>query len=81
MSVDAGVLVGRRSRAEIERLVALYGSSGMSEMLIGRQGADAEQVFLGLHTMEPHTKGQSIHRSPCYMAGARSAHLNHCGKE
>src|ERR1039457_3576380 len=25
MSVDAGVLVGRRSRAEIERLVALYG--------------------------------------------------------
>src|SRR5664280_1774166 len=32
MSVDAGVLVGRRSRAEIERLVALYGSSGMGRI-------------------------------------------------
>src|ERR1039457_3254334 len=32
MSVDAGVLVCRRSRAEIERLVALYGSSGMGRI-------------------------------------------------
>jgi len=32
MSVDSGVLAVRRSRAEIERLVALFGSSGMGRV-------------------------------------------------
>src|ERR1035437_8724165 len=52
MSVDAGVLVGRRSRAEIERLVALYGSSGMGRIEFCRaQG-------LALSTLGRHLRKQ-----------------------
>ena len=49
MSVDAGVLVGRRSRAEIERLVALYGSSGMGRIEFCRSQGLALSTLLGRH--------------------------------
>jgi hypothetical protein len=36
---------------------AIYQESWLPEILIGRQGADAEQVFPGIHTSVPHNPG------------------------
>src|ERR1039458_1454526 len=55
MSVDAGVLVGRRSRAEIERLVALYGSSGMGRIEFCRSQGLALST-LGRHLRKQRSK-------------------------
>jgi hypothetical protein len=52
MSVESGVLVGRRSRGEIERLVGQYGSSGM-----GRAEFCRSQV-LALSTLGRHLRKQ-----------------------
>ena len=57
MGVDAGVLVGRRSRAEIERLVALYGSSGMGRIDFCRSQG------LALSTLGRHLRKQRSERS------------------
>ena len=46
------MLVGRRSRAEIERLVALYGSSGMGRIEFCRSQG------LALSTLGRHLKKQ-----------------------
>ena len=55
MSVDSGVLVGRRSRAEIERLVALYGSSGMGRLEFCRSQGLALST-LGRHLRKQRSK-------------------------
>ena len=55
MSVDAGVLVGRRSRGEIARLVALYGSSGMGQMEFCRSQGLALST-LGRHLRKQRSK-------------------------
>src|ERR1035441_2556700 len=55
MSVDAGVLVGRRSRAEIERLVGLYGSRGVGRIeLVRRPGLGGST--LGRHLRKQRSK-------------------------
>lgn len=63
MSVDAGVLVGRRSRAEIKRLVALYGSSGMGRIDFCRSQG------LALSTLGRHLRKQRIERSEARSKG------------
>ena len=55
MSVDAEVLVGRRSRAEIERLVSLYGSSGMGRVEFCRSQGLALST-LGRHLRKQRSK-------------------------
>src|ERR1019366_5247146 len=59
MSVDAGVLVGRRSRAEIERLVALYGSSGMGRIEFCRSQGLALST-LGRHLSKQRSKHSEL---------------------
>jgi len=52
MSVDTGVLVGRRSRAEIERLAGLYEMSGMGRSEFCRSHS------MALSTLNRHLKKQ-----------------------
>jgi hypothetical protein len=52
MSVEAGVLVSRRSRGEIERLVAEYVASGMGRPEFSRSHG------LALSTVSPHLRKQ-----------------------
>jgi len=58
MSVDAGVLVGRRSRAEIERLAGLYGTSGMGRSEFCRSHG------MALNTLKRHLKKQQERQVP-----------------
>ena len=57
MSGECGVLVVRRGRAEIERLVALYLSSGMGRSEFSRRHG------IGLSTLSRHLKKQQIKSS------------------
>ena len=52
MSGEFGVVVGRRGRAEIERLASLYGTSGMGRSEFCRSHG------LGLSTLNRHLKKQ-----------------------
>jgi hypothetical protein len=58
MSVDAGVVVGRRSRAEIERLAGLYGTSGMGRSEFCRSHG------MALSTLNRHLKKQQERQVP-----------------
>jgi transposase-like protein len=69
MSVDARVLVGRRSRAEIERLVALYGSSGMGRMEFCRSHG------LALSTLGRHMRKQRSKHSESRSKGVEQGRL------
>ena len=69
MSVDAGVLVGRRSRAEIARLVALYGSSGMGRLEFCRSQG------LALSTLGRHLKKQRSKHSELRSKGVEQGRL------
>ena len=57
MSGESGVLVVRRGRAEIERLVALYLSSGMGRSEFSRRHG------IGLSTLSRHLKKRRIQQS------------------
>ncbi len=69
MSVDAGVLVGRRSRAEIGRLVALYGSSGMGRIEFCRSQG------LALSTLGRHLRKQRGKHSESKIKGVERVRL------
>ena len=58
MSVDAGVLVCRRSRAEIERLAGLYGTSGMGRSEFCRSHGMALST-LNRHLKKPQNRAES----------------------
>lgn len=67
MGVDAGVLVGRRSRGEIARLVTLYGSSEMGRAEFCRRHGLALST-LGRHLSKQRSKlcdvrSESVERS------------------
>src|SRR5664279_3016548 len=66
---DAGVLVGRRSRAEIERLVALYGSSGMGRIEFCRSQG------LALSTLGRHLRKQRSKHSESRSKGVERGRL------
>ena len=66
---DAGVLVGRRSRAEIERLVALYGTSGMGRSEFCRSHG------MALSTLNRHLKKQQNRRSQVGSNGVEQSRL------
>ena len=59
MSVEAGVLVGRRSRGEIERLVAEYGASGMGRAEFCRSQGLALST-LGRHLRKQRSKPSDV---------------------
>ena len=59
MSVEAGVLVGRRSRGEIERLVAEYGASGMGRAEFCRSQGLALST-LGRHLRKQRSKPNDV---------------------
>jgi hypothetical protein len=69
MSVDAGVLVGRRSRGEIERLVAQYVASG-----IGRAEFCRSQG-LALSTLGRHLRKQRSKPSDVRIKGVERSSL------
>ena len=69
MSVDAGVLVCRRSRAEIERLAGLYGTSGMG------RGEFCRSHGMALSTLNRHLKKQQHRQSPAGSSGAEQSRL------
>ena len=52
MSGESGVMVGRRGRAEIERLAGLYGTSGMGRSEFCRSHG------LGLSTLTRYLKSK-----------------------
>jgi transposase-like protein len=66
---DAGVLVGRRSCAEIERLVALYGMSGMGRSEFCRSHG------MALSTLNRHLKKQQNRQSPTGSNGVEQSRL------
>ncbi len=63
------MLVGRRSRAEIERLVALYGSSGMGRMEFCRSHG------LALSTLGRHMRKQRSKHSESRSKGVEQGRL------
>jgi transposase-like protein len=69
MSVDAGVLVGRRSRGEIARLVALYGSSGMGRTEFCRSHG------LAFSTLGRHLRKQRSNSSESRSKGVEQGRL------
>jgi hypothetical protein len=69
MSVDTGVLVVRRSRAEIERLVALFGSSGMGRIEFCRSQG------LALSTLGRHLKKQRSRHGESRSKGVERSRL------
>ena len=69
MSVDAGVLVGRRSRGEIARLVALYGSSGMGRTEFCRSHG------LALSTLGRHLRKQRSRQTESRSKGVEQGRL------
>jgi len=69
MSVDTGVLVVRRSRAEIERLVALFGSSGMGRIEFCRSQGVA------LSTLGRHLRKQRSRHSESRSKGVERSRL------
>ena len=69
MSVDTGVLVVRRSRAEIERLVALFGSSGMGRLEFCRSQGVA------LSTLGRHLRKQGSRHSDPLSKGIKRSRL------
>jgi len=69
MSVDAGVLIGRRSRGEIARLVALYGSSGMGRIEFCRSHG------LALSTLGRHLRKQWCKHSESRNRGVEQGRL------
>jgi ribosomal protein L32E len=64
---DAGVLDGRRSRAEIKRLVALYGSSGMGRI-----------EFCRSHGMALSTLGRHLRKQRSKHSESRSKGVERC---
>src|SRR5450759_706049 len=66
---DAGVLVGCRSRAEIERLVALYGTSGMGRSEFCRSHG------MALSTLNRHLKKQQKRQIPAEGRGVEQSRL------
>ena len=69
MSVDTGVLSVRRSRAEIERLVALFGSSGMGCLEFCRSQG------LALSTLGRHLRKQRSRHSDSRSKGIERSRL------
>jgi hypothetical protein len=69
MSVDAGVLVGRRGRAEIERLAGLYGTSGMGRSEFCRSHG------MALSTLNRHLKKQQERQIPAGSMGVEQSRL------
>jgi hypothetical protein len=69
MSVDTGVLVVRRSRAEIERLVALFGSSGMGRSEFCRSEGVA------LSTLARHLRKQQSRHGESRSKGVERSRL------
>ena len=69
MSVETGVLAVRRSRAEIERLVALFGSSGMGRFEFCRSQG------LALSTLGRHLRKQRSRHSESRSNGIERSRL------
>ena len=69
MSVDAGVLVCRRSRAEIERLAGLYGTSGMG------RGEFCRSHGMALSTLNRHLKKQQDRQNQAGSNGVEQSRL------
>ena len=69
MSEESRVAVGRRSRAEIERLAGLYRTSGM------RRSEFCRSHGLGLSTLTRYLKRQKDRESPAGSNGIKQSRL------
>jgi len=69
MSGESGAVVGRRGRAETERLAGLYQTSGMGRSEFCRSHG------LGLSTLTRYLKKQQNRQSPAGSNGVEQSHL------
>ncbi len=69
MSGESGAVVGRRGRAEIERLAGLYRTSGMGRSEFCRSHG------LGLSTLTRYLKKQQNRQSPAGSNGVEQSRL------
>ena len=69
MSGESGAVVGRRGRAEIERLASLYGTSGMGRSEFCRSHG------MGLSTLTRYLKKQQSRQIPAGSNGVEQSRL------
>ena len=69
MSGELGTVVGRRGRAEIERLAGLYGTSGM------RRSEFCRSHGMALSTLNRHLKKQQKRQIPAEGRGVEQSRL------